>query len=106
MAPGESMKYDVRTDIEGACITSTLDMVHADGVRETIMRQVLDTQEVAVRDALKKLGWRAPGEIAAIDIPCALSYDDPLKQRYRRITADDVVRMEQQLAAIRRVIQD
>jgi len=32
----------------------------ANGIRERIMRQVLDTSEQQIRDALIKLGWTPP----------------------------------------------
>lgn len=36
-----------------------------DGVRQVILRQIIDLQDVAIRKALIELGWTPPKEVAA-----------------------------------------
>lgn len=108
------MRYDVRTEVEGTRIVSTVDLVSGElgdplgeDIRTTIIRQVIDTQDAQVRAALEKLGWHAPGSIAAIDMPCAPSGWTSMSRRAtRRVTIDDIRKMEQRLSDIRRLVND
>lgn len=104
-----SSRYEVSVRPLGeGVIESRLDFV-ADAtlgsIREQISRQVIDTREAKTREALISLGWRPPGEIAAIDIPIGPDIYDPSGQRYRRVTATDVMKMEHQLAKIRQALK-
>jgi hypothetical protein len=52
--------YEVSTSYSpSGQIEQTVDLVF-DGVRETIMRQVMNTKEQQVKDALIALGWTPP----------------------------------------------
>jgi hypothetical protein len=66
-----------------------------DNVRETLMQQVMDTTDAQVRAGLIKLGWTPPETRGWVDIP-DLCYEGGT----RRVTADDVIKMEQQIRQI------
>ena len=64
------MKYEVTTKSLGnGRIVTAVDHVASDvfmnNVRTTIIRQILDTQDQQVRDALIQIGWTPPGNSAA-----------------------------------------
>lgn len=57
------MKYEVHTTVHGSLIGVQLIQVQRDlieEIRTTISRQVIDTQETTVRQALVLLGWTPP----------------------------------------------
>lgn len=99
------MKYELNTTETQGLITQTVDFLDGRGIRETIIRHVIDTGDQQVRDALIKLGWRPPGEIAAIDIPCANWNPIHGSHGWRRVTVDDVVKMERQIAAVQAALK-
>lgn len=57
------MKYEIRTTAQNGLLGVQVDMVSQDlyeDVRATITRQVIDTYDQSVREALVKLGWTPP----------------------------------------------
>ena len=96
------MRYDVNTSSgSDGRIISVIDEVDDHGIRVTLFRHVLNTQDVRVRVALEDLGWRHDGGIAAIDIPNTPSRCDSLGQGFQRVSAREVKQMMDQLAAIK-----
>jgi hypothetical protein len=104
------MRYEVRTSFLGdGKFAQSVDLIPEmrgeQNVRETIVRQVIDTQDAQVRATLEKLGWRHDGGIAAIDVP-----DDPIAvaswphepHNYHRVTVTDIIAMERKLNAFKR----
>ena len=108
------MRYNVRTDFLGdGKFVQSVDLFtgvpsYIDPLGEqcqTIIRQVIDTQDAQVRAALEKLGWRHDGGIAAIDVPndptAIASYPDE-PHNYHRVTMKDIIAMERKLNALKR----
>lgn len=54
--------YQVNISIADKRIVSDYEMVSPNGIREMIIRQVIDTGDAQVREALIKLGWTPPDE--------------------------------------------
>ena len=55
------MTIDVRTSVypEGLIVTEVIDDIGT--CHERLMRQVMDTKDQQIREALIKLGWTPPG---------------------------------------------
>lgn len=99
------MRYDVNTSSgSDGRIISVIDEVDDHGIRVTLFRHVLNTQDVRVRVALEDLGWRHDGGIAAIDVPNRPSVRDPLGTGHHRVTGADIVKMEEQIRQIAKAL--
>lgn len=97
------MRYNVSTTIgSSGRIISTIDEIDDCGVRVTLFRHVLNTQDAQVRAALEMQGWRHDGGIAAIDVPNRPSVQDPLGTGHHRVTMTDIITMERKLNALKR----
>ena len=99
------MSYEVST-IAGSDgrIISTIDEVGGPGIRVTLFRHVMDTRDAQVCVALEALGWRHDGGIAALDVPNSPSVQNPIGNGYHRVTAADVVKMEERLRQIAKAL--
>ena len=111
MAQGEGMKYNVSVQpygngkIEGKVYPTREHWEDPASPMECVTRWIIDTLDEQTRAALIKLGWHAPGEIAAIDVPILPTVSvGHFPPKYRRVTADDVARMEAELADLRMAV--
>ena len=52
--------YHIKTKIKGAKIEQSITCETADGLIQDVTRNVMDTAERQIHDALVKLGWTPP----------------------------------------------
>lgn len=57
-------RYTILASTNGPLIGMQVDLVQGD-LRETVLRQVIDTNEPSLRQALVKLGWTPPAQLPA-----------------------------------------
>lgn len=108
------MIYEVQTDVDKANglifqkvvskSPSIEDPINRNRV-DTVVEQVINTQEIGIRKALNALGWHHSSEIGALDVPNpgADSRYPPINF-YHRVTVADVQKMEEQIRLIAKAL--